>query len=82
MAIIGKINDEVLIDDVVLRKPETFTHWVDPTIEEKDKEIERLNNIINELEKYMRYERINDGQIDEWTIMEIQMKLKELKEGK
>lgn len=47
--------------------------------EEKDKEIERLNNIINELEKYMKEERINNGQIDEWTIIEIQMKLQELK---
>lgn len=26
---------------------EIFTHWIDPTIQEKDKEIERLNNIIN-----------------------------------
>lgn len=42
-------------------------------------EIERLNNIIDELEKYMKEERINNGQIDEWTIMEIQMKLQELK---
>ena len=46
---------------------------------EKDKEITRLNNIIEELEKYMNEERINNGQIDEWTMMEVQMKLKELK---
>ena len=57
-------------------------YYLQGYIEEKDKEIERLNNIIDELEKYMNEERINNGQIDEWTIMEIQMKLKELKEGK
>ena len=49
---------------------------------EKNKEIKRLNNIIDELEKYMNEERTNNGQIDEWTIMEIQMKLKELKGDK
>jgi hypothetical protein len=30
---------------------EVFTRWQDPTIEEKDKEIERLNSIIEKLEQ-------------------------------
>ena len=60
MAIIGKINDKVLLDDCVLREePEVLTRWIDPTIQEKDKEIERLNNIINEIEKALDDE-IND----------------------
>lgn len=84
--------------DEIKQKTEYFNNL----IEEKDKEIEklndllhkandevvsyadaciRLNNIIEELEKYMSYERINNSEIDEWTIMEIQMKLKTLKEG-
>ena len=68
MAIIGKINDKVLIDDLVLREePEVLTRWQDPTIKEQQKEIERLTaesteweskcykyqNIIDELEKYI-----------------------------
>ena len=31
----------------------TITRWEDPTIEQQRKEIDRLNNIINELEKFM-----------------------------
>lgn len=53
-----------------------------PTYEKLEKELERLNYIINELENYMKEERTNNGQIDEWTIMQIQMKLQELKESK
>ena len=76
---------------------ETFTHWVDPTIEEKDKEIHRLNNIIDELEKELEFE-INDynGNIDletrnidseflrgnAWEADYLLNKLKKLKEGK
>ena len=51
MSIIGKINDKVLLDDCVLREEsEVLTRWIDPTIQEKDKEIERLNNKIKEYE--------------------------------
>ena len=32
---------------------EIITRWQDPTIEEKDKEIERLNNIIKDIETYI-----------------------------
>lgn len=69
---------------------EVFTRWIDPTIKEKNKEIERLNNIITELEKFLReYEKNRDSfkwneqdYID--TIEEIEkiVKLKELKENK
>lgn len=43
---------------------ETFTRWQDPTIEEKDKEIERLESIINQVDKYvdkMSYSSIVDN---------------------
>lgn len=35
---------------------EVFIRWKDPIIEEYKKEITRLNNIINELEKWLEYE--------------------------
>lgn len=51
--IIGKINDKVLIDDLVLREePETLTRWQDPTIEEMKKEIEQLKEEIKTLYRY------------------------------
>ena len=40
---------------------EIFTRWQDPTIEEKDKEIDRLNNIISELEKWLKEKQILYG---------------------
>lgn len=46
---------------------ETFTRWQDPTIEEKDKEIERLNNIINEL-KWKPIEEYDKGNYD-WVLV-------------
>ena len=51
-----------------------------------EKEIERLNNIINGMEKFFEYEYdnevrpLNDRKISVWTIC--LDKLKELKEGK
>ena len=43
MSIIGRINDKVSLDDCVLREePEVLTRWIDPTIQEKDKEINKL----------------------------------------
>ena len=55
---------------------------------EKDKEIDRLNNIINELEKYLNQEIIEwQYASDLWTKAQVQEdrivlnKLKELKEG-
>lgn len=51
----------------------------------KDKEIERLNNIINELEKYMIKEQtrivINNTDEDEFVYTDLLIKLKELKEN-
>ncbi len=55
-----------------------FNRWQDPTIEEYKKEIERLNNIINELERHIKtlvYQDIYGEQI----IDSILNKLKELK---
>ena len=49
-------------------------------IEEKDKEIERLNNIINELEKYINEEYIYDELgMKIFDASELQDKLQELK---
>ena len=57
-------------------------------IEEKDKEIERLNNIIDELEKDInsqltmtrKLDKYNNGFFD--AVLHFYNKLKELKEGK
>lgn len=49
-------------------------------VSEKDKEIERLNNIINELENYFK-EKDNDG-YEKLYVEDILYKLKELKESK
>lgn len=43
------------------------------------KEIERLNNIINELEKWLKEEQINSVDLDEWTIIQVRDKITELK---
>ena len=65
----------------------SYIEWIDiNSIKEKDKEIERLNNIINELEKFFKYEFDNEVRplgsykVSVWTIC--LDKLKELKEGK
>ena len=66
--------------------------WI-KKLEEKDKEITRLNNIIDELEKWLEeskkygslvYSEIKeDGSFEEFIkLEEIKNKLKELKEGK
>lgn len=49
---------------------------------EKDKEIERLNNIINELEKYIKTEISKEDFINSELCVNILDKLEELKEGK
>lgn len=52
---------------------------------EQNKEIERLNNIINELEKYMIKEQtrivINNTDEDEFVYTDLLIKLKKLKES-
>lgn len=45
---------------------EIITRWQDPTIEEYQREIERLNNIINELENIIN-KMIYDGYTDGLT---------------
>ena len=42
-------------------------------------EIERLNNIINELEKWLEKEQVNSVDLDEWTIIQVRDKILELK---
>ena len=49
-------------------------------LEEKDKEMERLNNIINELEEYICVIEYDERHSDSWQIpVRIHNKLKELK---
>ena len=43
-------------------------------------ENKQLNNILTELEKWLKETRINSAFIDEQTIMEVQLKIQELKE--
>ena len=55
--------------------------------EEKDKENERLNNVINELDKLISIKIIREANEEDYHIdindmVEIKTKLKELKEGK
>lgn len=38
------------------KEPQIFARWIDPTIEEYKKEIERLNNIIEGLEDELEME--------------------------
>ena len=59
---------------------EIFTRWVDPTIEEYKKEIDRLNNIIDELEKALKEE--NDCYDVVGVATRMLDTLKELKENK
>ena len=66
-------------DNCPMENVETFTQWIDPTIQEKDKKIERLNNIINELEKLIDSYEL--GKYDyEIPVFILKDKLKELKE--
>ena len=65
---------------------ETLTRWQDPTIEQQKKEIDRLNNIINELEEYLKklYIQRKDRSSYKYgqDYKEILNKLQELKENK
>ena len=71
---------------MIMSNIQTFTRWIDPTIEEQKKEIDRLNNVINELEKWLIEYRTfidipdyyEEGIID--CLDEVLDKLKELKE--
>ena len=56
--------------------------FIQNLVDKKDKEIERLNNIIDELEKWLdKKEKLT---FNSWNkgIHEVQRKLQELKEGK
>lgn len=49
------------------------------SLEEQDKENKRLNNIINELEKWLEKEQVNSVDLDEWTIIQVRDKILELR---
>ena len=57
---VKQIIEENLHKEKSTDKIEVLTRWQDHTIEEKDKEIEKLNNIINELEKWLKEENMFD----------------------
>ena len=46
--------DKAILKSIGNDKLETFTMWQEPTIEEYQKEIARLNKIIDELEKELK----------------------------
>ena len=76
-------------DNCPMENVETFTRWQDPTIEEYKKEIDRLNNVIDGLEKWLEekqqeYEGIYDYYERSCYLFskEILDKIKELKESK
>jgi len=48
------VHHDSKTNEPLQKQIETFTRWQDPTIKEYKKEIERLNNIINEYEKIMK----------------------------
>jgi len=99
MAIIGKIGDIELDDCVYRKQHkkcesceykenvefggELLLDVKDQVIEQKEKEIERLNNIIDEMEKWLddnsRYKELFE--VDRYY-QEVLNKLKALKEGK
>ena len=73
--------------DLVL-SPEHYEEYkgtLNKQLEEKDKEIDRLNNIINELEKYIHNELVldfyNDDMPCELIINKMEKMIKELKEN-
>ena len=70
-----ELREEAIKED---KNPEFYLYQ---KLEEKDKEIERLNNIINQLDKWLKNEHENGYEV--YYIMAIQDvldKLKELKE--
>ena len=80
---------ETLTDEEIKKamteEPEIFTRWADPTIYEKDKEIERLNNIINKIKEiidnYFIYDYKNESMARLDAINEINHIIVKLKEG-
>lgn len=70
-------------DNCPMENVEIFTRWIDPTIEEYKKEIDRLNGIIEEIEDFTRDEYRNPSEQDvEWEVGLILDKIVELKENK
>jgi hypothetical protein len=74
--------------DLVL-SPEHYEEYkgtLNEQLEQKDKEIDRLNNIINKLEKYIHNELVldfyNDDMPCELIINKMEKMIKELKENK
>lgn len=77
-------NDLDFVIDKIIEKNNDLT-IKELKIEELEKEIERLNNIINELEKYIHNELVldfyNDDMPCELIINKMEKMIKELKEN-
>ena len=71
------IKSEIFYEEVETNND--FAKMLQVELIKKDKEIERLNNIINELENYFK-EKDNDG-YEKLYVEDILYKLKELKES-
>ena len=65
-------------DNCPMENVETFTVWQDPTIKEKDKEIERLYSIAKELREYIEFLKQTDEVILEAGINKILEKINEM----
>ena len=74
----------------ITKEPEVLTRWIDPTIKEKDKEIERLKNINDNLYDELvgwivDYENniVNNDVYGKYIYVDdLVSKIEELKEGK
>ena len=48
-------------------------------LHEQEEDNKRLNNIINELDKWLEEDQVNSVDLDEWTIIQVRDKILELK---
>ena len=74
------------LKDSMYQKLSLYSNELEDRIEDLEKlnttitmENERLNNIINELEKWLKEEQVNSVDLDEWTIIQVRDKIEELK---
>ena len=71
----------VYIDNEMCRFLYAYLKDIDSYFNTQDKEIERLNNIINELEKYLKEQIQKSWEIEEQCYENIYNELQELKEN-
>lgn len=76
------INVPTIGRAILNNKTKKIYHSEFEIIEEKNKEIDRLNNVINELEKYIKAEIPEEEFVNSEWYVNILDKLNELKENK